>query len=936
MIKKLANSIFKILLLCLLGVGQATAQNAGILPNAKTTFVDQNGKPLSSGKVYFYEPGGTTAKTTWQDINKTVANSNPVNLDSAGRALIWGDGSYRQIVYDRNNNLQWDQTTAISGSSSGGTTIGDGLPVGIVLPASTVIAPVNYQFAYGQALSRAAYADLYSAITITTSITCTGGSPTISNVSDTTNLSVGTVLEALCVSGSPTIISKTSNTVTLSGNATISTNTTGIFYIYGNGDGLTTFNVPDYRGAALVGRCNMGGVNCSNLNSTYFSTNVNNTPSALNAVGGSQSHTLTLSEIPTGITSNNNINISVSLPPTQSAATVSNASIASVQVLNSGAGSFWVPYIGGNGWGNQNLSSGTNSITVTSINTGGAAHSIIPPSKTTNYIIKVLPDINIGTALISQLGGGVANKLVGTDSSGIFDNVSLPAGMTLSNYNLKFVANACSANNWFSGISIEGVFTCTQPNFADLAGSIAIGQIPNNLITNAKLAQAGAATIKGNPTGSTANEQDFTIQGLTARGTPDGANDKLPIYDDAAGTIKYVTPNQIASAGVAGVSSLNGLTGDLNGADLNTLNSVTANYTIQTTDCGKTVQAGTGSTGLFTITLPAVAGFSSVCTVNIKNGDTGRGKRLSGFPSDVINSVLWPLQAMTVKIINGAWAITSYPGRWRLPANTELCVRQDGSNTSDGLGNGTVAADCLATIQYCTNTIYRQIDANNYYPKCGIYTGGTSTFAEAVAMQGQLTGYNLLGYSIRGAVTWSSTSACLTISDNAEAAIDAVYGSTLTFTCNTSNTVNTGAIYGHQVMVVDVSGAINWRPGGTNDSFLFMDGEGRGTINGTGAGITLGNGGVASGYSYVNCNYHCAGVTTGGTLGWTGTLALSAFYVALGGSVISHSSNPSSGTPGAIGASIILGNSVIRLNGLTPPGGAPTTGSGGQSCATTC
>lgn len=67
-----------------------------------------------------------------------------------------------------------------------------------------------------------------------------------------------------------------------------------------------------------------------------------------------------------------------------------------------------------------------------------------------------------------------------------------------------------------------------------------------------------AATLKGNPSSSSAASQDFTIQGLTARGTPDGANDKVPIYDNAAGSIKYVTPNQLAAGGIAGVSSIAG------------------------------------------------------------------------------------------------------------------------------------------------------------------------------------------------------------------------------------------------------------------------------------------------------------------------------------------------------------------------------------------
>lgn len=70
--------------------------------------------------------------------------------------------------------------------------------------------------------------------------------------------------------------------------------------------------------------------------------------------------------------------------------------------------------------------------------------------------------------------------------------------------------------------------------------------IAPNTITNSQLAQMPAATIKGNPTNALANATDFTIQGLTARGAPDATNDKLPIFDFLAGTIKYVVPSAIA------------------------------------------------------------------------------------------------------------------------------------------------------------------------------------------------------------------------------------------------------------------------------------------------------------------------------------------------------------------------------------------------------
>lgn len=289
---------------------------------------------------------------------------------------------------------------------------------------------------------------------------------------------------------------------------------------------------------------------------------------------------------------------------------------------------------------------------------------------------------------------------------------------------------------------------------------------------------------------------------------------------------------------------------------------------------------------------------------------------------------LWPGQQRWVFAQNNVWDMDNAT-RWKLPAETEICVdAASGSNSNDGLGTGT---RCFKTIQFAANVVYQDWDANNFPPDIGLYTG---PFSESVGIQGQLTGYNFLRFRTRATSTWTSTSTCIAVSDNAEAIFDAVFGFTQTWQCNTANSANTGAIYGHQVQVIDVGGAHKWISGGTNDSFMFQDGEGRATVNGTGAGIILGNTGTTSGFSYVTCNYHCAGVTTGGTVSWGGTISLSAMYVAKGGSVIDHSANPT-GTPGTIGVALSLGNSVIRLNGLTPPGGTPTASFQGV-CATTC
>lgn len=49
------------------------------------TFVDQNGAPLSGAALYFYATGSSTKLNTYTTSAGTIANANPMTLDSAGR-----------------------------------------------------------------------------------------------------------------------------------------------------------------------------------------------------------------------------------------------------------------------------------------------------------------------------------------------------------------------------------------------------------------------------------------------------------------------------------------------------------------------------------------------------------------------------------------------------------------------------------------------------------------------------------------------------------------------------------------------------------------------------------------------------------------------------------------------------------------------------------
>ena len=71
---------------------------------------DNNGNPLAGGKIFTYLAGTTTNATTYTSSNGSIAHSNPIILDGAGRVPsgeIWlTDGiTYKFVVQDSANNL---------------------------------------------------------------------------------------------------------------------------------------------------------------------------------------------------------------------------------------------------------------------------------------------------------------------------------------------------------------------------------------------------------------------------------------------------------------------------------------------------------------------------------------------------------------------------------------------------------------------------------------------------------------------------------------------------------------------------------------------------------------------------------------------------------------------------------------------------------------
>lgn len=87
----------------------------------KVQFFDDNGNPLSGGKVFSFVSGTSTPKATYTSSTGLVANANPVILDSAGRANIWLTGSYR-IQLKTAADVQIYQVDGVTDFGTGGAT----------------------------------------------------------------------------------------------------------------------------------------------------------------------------------------------------------------------------------------------------------------------------------------------------------------------------------------------------------------------------------------------------------------------------------------------------------------------------------------------------------------------------------------------------------------------------------------------------------------------------------------------------------------------------------------------------------------------------------------------------------------------------------------------------------------------------------------------
>lgn len=218
-------------------------------------------------------------------------------------------------------------------------------------------------------------------------------------------------------------------------------------------------------------------------------------------------------------------NAVIAIPGTQLtgatlASNIISSSLTAVGTLGTGV---WQAGVIAPAYGGTGENNGTSTLTLSAslVTTGGGAEILaFPASSGFTYTFQASSDTIVGRAT--------------TD--------------TLTN---KTLTSPIINNGTFAGGALSGTFSGAPI----LSGA--------NFITDANLAQAGAATLKGNPTNGLANVQDFTVQGLVDISAPNTTLDWIPIYNHTTGSFEKVNAAELTTAVGSGVTSLNTLSGVL-------------------------------------------------------------------------------------------------------------------------------------------------------------------------------------------------------------------------------------------------------------------------------------------------------------------------------------------------------------------------------------
>jgi hypothetical protein len=115
------------LIAILLCAAPAFAQTYVLTPEAKFTGLDSSGNPLSGGKLYTYTAGTLSPLVTYSaNTGPGSENTNPVILDSAGRASVYltSTSCYKFILKDASDVTQYTQDNICPPAAAAGAISG--------------------------------------------------------------------------------------------------------------------------------------------------------------------------------------------------------------------------------------------------------------------------------------------------------------------------------------------------------------------------------------------------------------------------------------------------------------------------------------------------------------------------------------------------------------------------------------------------------------------------------------------------------------------------------------------------------------------------------------------------------------------------------------------------------------------------------------------
>lgn len=198
-----------------------------------------------------------------QDMDEANSHVNSTSGVHGVTGNLVGDSDAQTLTNKTLDSPTTTGTATLSGTENvtgtidvtGGTAKGF-VPSGCILPSLSIAAPAGWLLCIGQTVSRVTYPDLLGAITWTFTANVTSGSQILGSPSAelTARAFEGLKVEGSGVPAGTTLHFDAINGWELSANATgTHAGTTLTVFPYGNGDGSTTFALPDLRSKFLMG-----------------------------------------------------------------------------------------------------------------------------------------------------------------------------------------------------------------------------------------------------------------------------------------------------------------------------------------------------------------------------------------------------------------------------------------------------------------------------------------------------------------------------------------------------------------------------------------------------------------------------------------------------------------------------------------------------------